>query len=29
LRSEFIENGGNQPNTRNMNKDMGTWGENN
>ena len=28
LRSEFIENGGNQPNTRNMNKDMGKiWGE--
>ncbi len=28
LRSEFIENGGNQPNTRNMNKDMGkVWGE--
>ena len=28
LRSEFIENGGNQPNTRNMNKGMSKiWGE--
>ena len=28
LRNEFIDNGGNQPNTRNMNKDMGKfWGE--
>ncbi|MEA1888316.1 MAG: TusE/DsrC/DsvC family sulfur relay protein [Pseudomonadota bacterium] len=28
LRSEFIENAGNQPNTHTMNKDMGkTWGE--
>jgi tRNA 2-thiouridine synthesizing protein E len=28
LRDEFINNGGNQPNTRNMNKDMGKiWGE--
>jgi tRNA 2-thiouridine synthesizing protein E len=28
LRSEFIDNAGNQPNTRNMNKHMGkTWGE--
>ncbi len=28
LRSEFIENGGNQPNNRTMNKDMGkVWNE--
>jgi len=28
LRKEFIENGGNQPNNRTMNKDMGDiWGE--